>query len=322
MLARPGPAYYKFMIKYILRRILISLLTVFVLITATFFLLKLIPDGLFSDPKISEEARERLRALYGLDKPVIEQYFIYIKNLLHLNLGDSIAYPGRSVMTMIYDPSSGNGLPQSMKLGACSLVFSVIFGVGMGAIAGLNRNKVWDKVVIGIALVGVSVPSFIVAVSLVSLFGNILGWLPTTGFSNIREMILPVLCLSLGTIATLARLMRTSIVELENADYIKTARSNGLKKSTIIFRHQIRNALLPVVTVLGPISASLLTGTFVVESVFNIKGLGNYFVESISNRDYGLVMGLTFLFGTFLVVANLIVDIIYGLVDPRIRLAK
>lgn len=298
------------------------MLTIFVLVTATFFLLKLIPDGLFTDPKISEEARQRLRALYGLDKPVLEQYLIYIRNLLHLDLGDSIAYPGRSVMTMIYDPATGNGLPQSMKLGACSLVFSVLFGVGMGAIAGLNRGKVWDKVVIGIALVGVSVPSFIISVSLVSVFGNLLGWLPTTGFGNIREMILPTVCLSLGTIATLARLMRTSIVELENADFIKTARSSGLNRRTIVFKHQIRNALLPVVTVLGPISASLLTGTFVVESVFNIKGLGGYFVDSITNRDYGLVMGLTVLFGTFLVVANLVVDIVYGFVDPRIRLAK
>lgn len=310
------------MTKYILRRILISIFTIFVLVTVTFFLLKLVPDGLFSDPKMSEEARQRMRALYGLDKPVIEQYFIYIKNLLRLDLGDSIAYPGRSVMTMIYDRSTGNGLPTSMRLGLCSLIFSVIMGVGMGTIAGLNRGKVWDKVVIFIALIGISMPSFLVAVSLITVFGNILGWLPTSGFGTFREMILPTFCLSLSTIASLARLMRTSIVELENADFIKTARSKGLKKGTIVFKHQIRNALLPVVTVLGPLSASLLTGTFVVEAVFNIKGLGGYFVESITNRDYGLVMGLTVLFGTFLVVANLIVDIVYGFVDPRIRLAK
>jgi len=310
------------MTKYILRRIVISIFTIFVLITATFFLLKLVPDGLFSDPKMSEEARQRMRALYGLDKPVIEQYFIYIKNLMRLDLGDSIAYPGRSVMTMIYDPSTGNGLPTSMKLGMCSLIFSVCMGVGMGTIAGLNRGKVWDKLVIVIALIGISMPSFLVAVSMITLFGNILGWLPTNGFGTFKEMILPVFCLSLSTIASLARLMRTSIVELENADFIKTARSKGLKKHTIVFKHQIRNALLPVVTVLGPLSASLLTGTFVVEAVFNIKGLGGYFVESITNRDYGLVMGLTVLFGTFLVVANLLVDIIYGFVDPRIRLAK
>lgn len=310
------------MTKYILRRILISIFTIFVLITVTFFLLKMVPDGLFSDPKMSEEARQRMRALYGLDKPLIEQYFIYIKNLAHLDLGDSIAYPGRSVMTMIYDPATGNGLPTSMRLGLCSLVFSVTLGVGMGTVAGLNRGKVWDKVVIFIALIGISMPSFLVAITLITVFGNILGWLPTNGFGSFREMILPTICLSLSTIASLARLMRTSIVELENADFIKTARSKGLKKRTIVFKHQIRNALLPVVTVLGPLSASLLTGTFVVEAVFNIKGLGGYFVESITNRDYGLVMGLTVLFGTFLVVANLLVDIIYGFVDPRIRLAK
>jgi len=225
-------------------------------------------------------------------------------------------------MTMIYDPQTGNGLPQSMKLGAMSLIVSVFLGVGMGSVAGLNRGRAWDKVVIGIALIGISVPSFIVAVSTVTLFGNTLGWLPTTGFSTPKEMILPVFCLSLGTIATLARLMRTSIVELETADFIKTAKSNGLKKRTIILKYQIRNALLPVVTVLGPISATLLTGTFVVESVFNIKGLGSYFVDSITSRDYGLIMGLTVLFGIFLVVANLIVDIVYGFIDPRIRLNK
>ncbi len=310
------------MTKYILRRLIISVLTIFILVTATFFLLKLIPDGLFSDPKLSPEARATLRALYGLDKPLFSQYLIYIKNLSQLNMGESIAYPGRLVTTMIFDPKTGNGLPQSMKLGLCALAFSVMMGIGMGTIAGLNRGKAWDKVVIVIALIGVSVPSFIVAVSLVTLLGNVLGWLPTTGFGTIREMILPTFCLSLGTIAMLSRLMRTSIIELESADFIKTANSQGLKKSTIIIKHQIRNALLPVVTVLGPITATLLTGTFVVESVFNIKGLGGYFVESITNRDYGLVMGLTVLFGTFLIVANLIVDILYGFIDPRIRLSK
>ncbi len=310
------------MIRFTLKRILTALVTIFVLITLTFFLLKMIPNGLFSDPNISSESRARLYALYGLDKPVWQQYLIYMKNLMHLDLGESIAYPGRMITTMIYDPATGNGLPQSMRLGLCSLLFSIPIGILLGTVAGLNRNKFWDKFTIAIALVGVSVPSFIVATMGVTVFGNMLGWLPTTGFSTPQEMILPTICLSLSTIATIARLMRTSLVELENADFIKTAHAKGLRKSKIIFRHQIRNALLPVITVMGPITAMLLTGTFVVEAIFNIKGLGGYYVESISNRDYGLVMGLTVLFGTFLVVANLIVDLLYGIIDPRIRLKQ
>jgi oligopeptide transport system permease protein len=296
--------------------------TVFVLITLTFFLLKMIPNGLFADPNISKEMRARLYELYGLDKPVWQQYLIYMKNLLRLDLGDSIAYPGRKITTMILDPATGNGLPMSMKLGIASLLFSVPTGIALGTVAGLNRGRFLDKLMIGISLVGVSVPSFVFATMSVTVFGNILGWLPTTGFSTPREMALPIFCLSLGTIATISRLMRTSLVELESADFIKTAKAKGLRRSKIVFRHQIRNALLPIVTVLGPITASLLTGTFVVEAIFNIKGLGGYYVESISNRDYGLVMGLTVIFGTFLVVCNLVVDIVYGLIDPRIRLKQ
>lgn len=310
------------MLKYTLRRILTALVTIFVLITLTFFLLKMIPNGLFTDPNISAEARAKLYTLYGLDKPVWQQYLIYMRNLTHLDLGESIAYPGRKITTMIFDPATGNGLPQSMRLGLCSLLFSIPIGIALGTVAGLNRNRFWDKLTIGIALVGVSVPSFVVATLGVTVFGNILKWLPTTGFSTPQEMILPTLCLSLGTIATIARLMRTSLVELENADFIKTARSKGLRRWKIVLRHQIRNALLPIITVLGPITASLLTGTFVVEAIFNIKGLGGYYVESIANRDYGLVMGLTVLFGTFLVTANLVVDVLYGLIDPRIRLKR
>ena len=310
------------MLKYTLRRILTALVTIFVLITLTFFLLKMIPNGLFTDPNISAEARAKLYTLYGLDKPVWQQYLIYMRNLTHLDLGESIAYPGRKITTMIFDPATGNGLPQSMRLGLCSLLFSIPIGIALGTVAGLNRNRFGDKLTIGIALVGVSVPSFVVATLGVTVFGNILKWLPTTGFSTPQEMILPTLCLSLGTIATIARLMRTSLVELENADFIKTARSKGLRRWKIVLRHQIRNALLPIITVLGPITASLLTGTFVVEAIFNIKGLGGYYVESIANRDYGLVMGLTVLFGTFLVTANLVVDVLYGLIDPRIRLKR
>jgi len=310
------------MLKFTLKRVLASLATIFVLITLTFFLLKMIPSGLFTDPHISAEARQKLYELYGLDKPIWQQYLIYMRNLLRLDLGESVAYPGRKITTMIFDPATGNGLPQSMRLGLCSLLFSVPTGIFLGTVAGLNRNRFWDKLTIGFSLAGVSVPSFVVATLGVTLFGNMLRWLPTTGFSTPREMLLPTLCLSLGTIATIARLMRTSVVELENADFIKTAKSKGLKRRSIVLRHQIRNALLPIVTVLGPITASLLTGTFVVEAIFNIKGLGGYYVESISNRDYGLVMGLTVLFGSFLVTANLAVDILYGLIDPRIRLKR
>ncbi len=307
------------MVKYILKRVLISAITILTLITLTFFLLRLIPDGLFNDPKLSPESRANLRALYGLDKPVVEQYFIYLRNLARFDMGESISYPGRKITTMIWDPNSGNGLPQSIKLGMSSLLFSLLCGITLGAVAAINRGKAWDKATIGIALIGVSIPNFVVATLLVSIFSELQNILPTTGFSTPREMILPTFCLSLSTIAVISRMMRTSMVELEKSDFIKTARSKGLSRFKVIWKHQIRNALLPVVTVMGPITATLLTGTFVVEAVFNIKGLGGYYVESIQMRDYGLVMGLTILFGTFLVVANLLVDILYVFIDPRIR---
>jgi oligopeptide transport system permease protein len=308
------------MLKYTLKRLLISLVTLFVLITITFFLLKMIPDGLFNDPRLRPEARENLRRLYGLDKPLLEQYFIYVRNLLRLDLGESISYPGRKITTMIWDPNSGNGLPQSMRLGLNALLVSVVAGVVLGAVAGLNRGRVLDKAAIAAALLGVSIPSFVLCSLLIALFGTALRWLPTTGYDSFRQMILPTFCLALGPIANISRIMRTSMVELEGSDFIKTAYSKGLSPLRIVLGHQIRNALLPVLTILGPITASLLTGTFVVEAVFNIKGLGGYFVESISQRDYGLVMGLTVLFGTFLILANLLVDLLYGLADPRIRL--
>jgi oligopeptide transport system permease protein len=310
------------MLKYTIRRILISLVTIFVLITITFFLLKLIPDGLFNDPRLSSEARANLRRLYGLDKPLLEQYGIYIKNLLRLDLGESISYPGRKITTMIWDPNSGNGLPQSMRLGLNALLLSIVGGVILGAVAGLNRGKALDKAAIGIALLGVSIPSFVLCTLLVTLFGSLLRWLPSTGYSSFKEMILPTFCLALSPIASISRIMRTSMVELEGSEFIKTAYSKGISPFRIVVFHQIRNALLPVLTILGPIAAPLLTGTFVVEAVFNIKGLGGYFVESISQRDYGLVMGLTVLFGTFLILANLVVDLLYGFVDPRIRLGR
>jgi oligopeptide transport system permease protein len=308
------------MLKYTLKRILISLGTIFVLITITFFLLKMIPDGLFNDPRLRPEARENLRRLYGLDKPLGAQYIVYVRNLLRLDLGESISYPGRKITTMIWDPNSGNGLPQSMRLGMNALLVSIVVGVILGAVAGLNRGRVLDKAAIAVALLGVSIPSFVLCSLLITLFGTVLRWLPTTGYASFKQMILPTFCLALGPIANISRIMRTSMVELEGSDFIKTAYSKGISPLRIVLGHQIRNALLPVLTILGPIAASLLTGTFVVEAVFNIKGLGGYFVESISQRDYGLVMGLTVLFGTFLILANLLVDLLYGLVDPRIRL--
>lgn len=310
------------MLKYTLKRILISLVTIFVLITVTFFLLKLIPDGLFNDPRLSADARERLRALYGLDKSVFQQYLIYLQNLLRLDLGDSISYPGRKITTMIWDPQTGNGLPTSMRLGLNALIVSVLGGVTLGTIAGLNQGKPLDKATIGVALIGVSVPSFVLCALLVTLFSTTLHWLPATGYSTFKEMLLPTFCLALGPLASISRMMRTSMVELAHSDFVKTAYSKGISTFRVVRRHQIRNALLPVLTILGPIAASLLTGTFVVEAVFNIKGLGGYFVEAITQRDYGLVMGLTVLFGIFLITANLIVDILYGFVDPRIRLGK
>ncbi|QVK19805.1 ABC transporter permease [Mycoplasmatota bacterium] len=302
------------MTKYILKRLLISLITIFVLCTVTFFVIRWIPGDPFENPKITEEMHAQLVTYYGLDKPVIVQYGGFLKNLFNGHLGYSIQYTNRPVTEII-----GEAFPYSFDLGVRALLFATIAGISLGITAALNRKKTLDYVSILVAVIGISVPSFVVASSLQYFFGVKLGVLPVSRYESFASTILPSFALGLGTLATLTRLMRTSMLEVISTDYVKTAKSKGVGKLGVILKHQLRNALLPIVTILGPTAAFLMTGTFIVEQIFAIPGLGRHFIMAVQNTDYSLVTGLTIFFGSVLVLMNFLVDLVYGLIDPRIR---
>ncbi|SHI41692.1 ABC transporter permease [Lutispora thermophila] len=305
------------MVRYIGKRFVISLITIWILATLTFFLIRLLPGDPFTSEKITPEIKANMMKYYGLDKPLPVQYATYMGNLLKGDMGYSLRYKNREVNNIIAD-----AFPASADLGLRSLVFSVILGLILGIVAALNHNKFWDYACMVIAVIGVSVPSFVVGSLIQYLFGIKWKLLPVAQWKSFAHTIMPTFALGLGTLALIARLMRTSMLEVVGQDYIKTAKAKGLSPAQVTIKHQIRNAILPVVTVLGPLVASLLTGTFVIEQIFAIPGLGRHYVVSIQNLDYTMVMGLTIFFGAFLVLMNFLVDIAYGLVDPRIRVGK
>lgn len=309
------------MTKYILKRLGYSIVTLFVLVALTFFMMQLLPGDPFTGEKQLPQAQmDALMAKYGLDKPVWQQFFIYIGNVVQGDLGTSLTY-NRAITLMI-----GEAFGVSFDVGIRAILFAFIGGVLLGTLAAIKRGKVADTVCMVIALIGVSVPSFIVA----SLLQYTLGLklyqatgmriFAITGWDSFNCRILPVIALGFGSLATISRLMRTSMLDVLGQDYIKTAKAKGLSQSGIIFKHAMRNAIMPVVTVLGPITASVLTGGFVVESVFGIPGMGRYFVQSVQNIDYMMIAGTTIFYGAFLILANLVVDIAYGLIDPRVKL--
>lgn len=305
------------MFRYILKRFLVSLVTVWILATLTFFLVRILPGDPFTSEKITPEIKANMMKYYGLDKPLPVQYVKYMGNLARGDMGYSLRYKNREVNNIIRD-----AFPASADLGLRSLAFSVTVGLILGIIAALNHNKGWDYSSMVIAVIGVSVPSFVIGGLVQYLFGIYWKILPVAQWKSFAHTILPTFSLGLSTLALIARLMRTSMLEVVGQDYIKTAKAKGLSPVQVTVKHQIRNAILPVVTVLGPLVAALLTGTFVVEQIFAIPGLGRHYVLSIQNLDYTMVLGLTIFFGAFLVFMNFLVDIAYGFVDPRIRLSK
>ena len=302
------------MVKYVLKRLLISVLTIFILCAVVFFVVRIIPGSPFTNPKLSAETIERIEEYYGFTKPLPVQFVIFLKNLSHGDLGYSTFYKSQTV-TGIIEAS----FPVSLDLGLRALAFAIVSGLTLGIVAALNRNKTWDYLSITIAIVGISVPSFVIAGLLQYGFAVKLGWFPVSRYETFASTILPAFSLGLGTLATLTRLTRTSMLEVIDSDYVKTAKSKGLSQFKIILNHQLRNALVPIVTVLGPTAAYLVTGTFVVEQIFAIPGLGRHYVLAIQNLDYSLVMGLTIFFGTILVGLNFLVDMVYGIIDPRMR---
>ncbi|MDR1639986.1 MAG: ABC transporter permease [Clostridiales bacterium] len=304
------------MVKYILKRVAISIGTVFILATVTFFLVKLLPGDPFQNPTIPAQIQEKQRAYYGLDKPVAEQYFIYMGNLLKGDLGYSLKKTGHTVSDII-----GMSFPVSATLGITSLIFSVSIGLLFGTLCAQFKNKWPDYLLMIVAVLGIALPSMVIGPILRNLLGVKLGILPATGWEKPSSAIMPAFVLGLGVIAGNTRAMRASMLSVITQDYVTTARAKGLSPMQVVMRHQFKNSLVPILTSLGPQIASTLTGSFVVETIFRIPGMGKYFVDSISNLDYTMIMGLTIFFGSFLVLMNLLVDIAYAFVDPRIRFA-
>ncbi len=300
--------------RYILNKVIIALATVFVLATATFFLMKLIPGDPFASLTTKAAVQEKQREYYGLDKPVMEQYFRYMGNLLHGDLGWSLKKAGRSVVDIIRE-----AFPVSAQLGLTSLFFSVMIGLLFGILCAQFRNRWPDYLLMLVAVLGIALPSMVLGPLMRYFFGVQLKWLPVVGWGSPDKMIMPAIVLGLGTVAGETRSMRASMLGVMTQDYIITARAKGLNPAQVVMRHEVKNSLVPIVTGLGPGIAGIMMGSFVVESMFLIPGLGRYFVDSITNLDYPLIMGLTVFYGTFLVTMNLLVDVAYGLLDPRIR---
>ncbi|WP_026884469.1 ABC transporter permease [Clostridium akagii] len=304
------------MLKYILKRILSSIITIWFVITVTFILMHTIPGGPFtSDRKLPPAVELNLNIKYGLDKPLSGQYVAYLTDLIHGDLGPSMTTEGLTVNQVI-----AGSFPNSLKVGLCAILFAIIIGVILGIVAALQQGKLWDNLCMIIATIGVAVPSMILAPILIYVFAVQLGWLPAVGLDLPSNYIMPAIALGLYYMSFISRLVRSSLVDVIKLDYIKVARAKGLSKGKIILKHALRNSLIPLITYLGPITAGVLTGSFVIETVFGIPGIGREFVQSISNRDYTTTLGVTVFFCVFLIAANFIVDLLYMVVDPRIKL--
>ncbi|MEE4192027.1 MAG: ABC transporter permease [Halieaceae bacterium] len=309
--------------RYIAKRLLSGVITIWFIATATFFGMHAVPgDPLLNDKAVTPEIRANLERAYGLDKPVPVQYLLFLKNMVQGDFGISFTQQNRRVNDIIAEH-----FPVSATLGVLALLFAALGGITFGALTALFRNRMPDYLIMFLVIIAVSVPSFVFAglgqLAILRL-NNLLGFslLPVAGWGTVAHMLVPALVLGLGTMAYLTRLMRSSMLEVAETDYIRTARAKGLTPQRIFFRHQLRNAILPVVTVLGPAIAAITTGGFVVELVFAIPGLGRYFVQAVQQLDYTVIMGTTVFYGAFLVLMVIAVDIVYGFIDPRIQVTK
>ncbi|CAH1204533.1 ABC transporter permease [Paenibacillus sp. LjRoot153] len=307
------------MIKFILRRFLYALITLWLIATFTFVLMKNLPGNPLGEgaEKIPKATRDMLMKQYGLDKPLWEQYLTFMNNIIHGDLGASFQFPAHKVTDIIKQ-----AFPSSLELGLISIVIAIVVGLTLGIIAALKHNKAGDYTAMFIAILGVSIPSFVLGPMLSYYVGVKWGILPAGLWKGPEYKVLPAIALSFGTIAILARLMRTSMLDVLNQDYIKTAKSKGLSTITVVVKHTIRNAILPVITIIGPIFVNVITGTLVVEQIFSVPGLGKHFVSSVYSNDYTMISGLTIFYSAILIVVIFITDVVYGLVDPRIRLGK
>ena len=301
--------------KYFAKRFCMMIVALFFIILLTFLIMHSVPGGPFTSNKnVSAEVEAALNAMYNLDAPLYEQFFDYLGGVVKGDFGPSYQYRGKSVNDFIR-----NGFPVSAKLGVVTIIFVLLTAIPMGILAAVKNGKWQDMAIMAVATIGVTIPSFVIASVLIYIFSFRLNWLPTYGVDTWKGYILPVIALGGYSISYIARLMRSSLLEVMGQDYIRTARAKGLSETKVILRHAMRNALIPVVTVLGPTIAGLLTGSFVIEKIFAIPGLGVHFVNSVSQRDYTTIMGVTIFYATFLMAMIFIVDIFYCLIDPRIK---
>lgn len=304
------------MAKYVCKRLGYAILTIFLISVITFTLMNLIPGGPFlSEKAVTPATQAALEAKYGLDVPKPQQYLNYMNGLLHGDFGESLKQKGRTANDIIFST-----FPVSARLGGISILVALVAGVGLGSVAAMCRGKWGDQLIMVVSTLGIAVPSFVVATTLMKIFGVELKWLPTMGLSTPLHYILPVFTLAFYPMAYITRLMRSSMLDALNQDYIRTARAKGVNKFKMLFKHALRNAIIPIITYAGPLMAFTLSGSFVVEKIFNIPGLGREFINCITGRDYPMVMSTTIFLATFLVLMNVIVDILYKIVDPRIKL--
>ena len=302
--------------RYLLKRIISAVITIFFLITITFILMHSIPGSPFKsgEENIPQVVLDRLRDKYGLNEPLYVQFLTYLKNILKGDFGISFIRQNRTVNDII-----NQGFPTSAKIGALAVINSLIVGTLLGIVSALKKGSIFDNLCRAYATAGVSIPTFVISVLLLYLFAGKLKILPTYGLSSWKHFILPVICLSFSPIAYIARMTRSSMLEAMTMDYIRTARAKGVSEFMVVFKHALRNAILPTVTYLGTLIAALLTGSFIVERLFAIPGIGKYFVQSVGDRDYNIILGITVFFGIFVVVCNIVVDVLYVIIDPRVK---
>ncbi|WP_163335812.1 oligopeptide ABC transporter permease OppB [Desulfopila sp. IMCC35008] len=305
------------MFAYAVRRLGSAIPTLFIIITIAFFMMRMAPGGPFDrERQLPPEIEANILKAYNLDKPIHEQYIDYMKNILQGDFGPSYKYLDFTVNDLIKA-----GFPVSLRLGMAAIFLAIVFGVTTGTIAALNQNSTFDYCVMGMAMTGIVIPNFVMAPLLALVFGVYLSWLPVAGWGGgaLQYSILPVVTLALPQIAYVARLTRGSMVETMHSNHIRTARAKGLTEQIVVVRHALKGGLLPVVSYLGPATAAVITGSVVIESIFDVPGIGRYFVNGALNRDYPVVMGVVIFYAVLIICLNLIVDLIYGFLDPRVK---
>ena len=303
------------MLRFALKRVLGAIPTLLVLIALAFFLIKAAPGGPFdTDRRLPPEIEANLQAAYNLDEPLYRQFGLYLGGLLRGDFGPSFQYRDYTVTELI-----AAGFPVSLRLGGLAMLLAFVVGVAVGTVAALKQNAFTDHAAMAVAMTGISIPNYVMAPLLVLVFAVTLKWLPAGGLGDWRNFVLPVVALALPQIAYIARLTRGSMIEVLRADFIRTARAQGLPQRVVIIRHALKPALLPVISYLGPATAAIITGSVVIEQIFGVPGLGRFFVQGALNRDYTLVMGVVVFYGVLIVVFNLIVDLLYGWLDPRVQ---